>query len=118
MKCIVFVKATKDSETGQMPSAELMAAMGRYNQELIDAGIMKDAAGLRPTKHGKRVRFSGSDRKVMDGPFEPVTEQVAGYWLWEVKDIDEAVEWLKRCPNPMLVDSDVEIRPQYDESDF
>ena len=101
MRCIVFVKATKDSENGVMPSAELLAAMGSYNEELLRAGIMLGGGGLRPTSQGKRVRFSGDKRTVIDGPFAPTGEQVAGYWLWEVKSIDEAVEWLKRCPNPM-----------------
>ncbi|MGJ0391390.1 MAG: YciI family protein [Methylocystis sp.] len=118
MRCMVIVKATKDSENGVMPSRELLAAMGKYNEELIKAGIMKNGGGLRPTSQGKRVRFSGPQRTVIDGPFTPTEEQVAGYWLWEVKSLDEAVEWLKRCPNPMLVDSEIEIRPEYEEADF
>jgi hypothetical protein len=115
---MIIVKATKDSEAGVMPSAELLATMGKYNEELIKAGIMKGGGGLRPTSKAKRVRFSGSTRSVIDGPFTPVTEQVAGYWIWEVKSVDEAVEWLKRCPNPMLVDSEIEIRPEYEAADF
>jgi hypothetical protein len=115
---MIFVKATKDSEAGVMPSAELLAAMGKYNEELIKAGVMKGGGGLRPTSKAKRVRFSGATRQVIDGPFTPVTEQVAGYWIWEVKSIDEAVEWLKRCPNPMLVDSEIEIRPEFEAADF
>jgi hypothetical protein len=118
MQCMIFVKATKDSEAGVMPSAEMLATMGKYNEELIKAGIMKAGGGLRPTSKAKRVRFSGRERSVIDGPFTPVTEQVAGYWIWEVKSIDEAVEWLKRCPNPMLVDSEIEIRPEFEEADF
>ena len=118
MQCMVFVKATKDSEAGVMPRQELLEAMGKYNEELINAGIMKGGGGLRPTSKAKRVRFSGKDRTVIDGPFTPVEEQVAGYWIWDVKSMDEAVEWLKRCPNPMLDISDVEIRPEFEASDF
>ena len=118
MRCMVFVKATKDSENGVVPSTELLTAMGNYNAELVKAGIMLGGGGLRPTSHGKRVRFSGDKRTVIDGPFTPAQEQVSGYWLWEVKSIDEAVEWLKRCPNPMLVDSEVQIRPEFTDADF
>jgi len=118
MKCMVFVKATKDSEKGTLPTAELMAAMGKFNHELIEAGIMKGGGGLKPTSQAKRIRFSGAQRTVVNGPFDPTEEQVAGYWLWEVKSMDEAVEWLKKCPNPMLVDSDIEIRPEYGPEDF
>jgi hypothetical protein len=112
------MKATKDSENGALPSAELLAAMGSYNEELMKAGIMVGGGGLRPTFHGKRVRFSGDKRTVVDGPFAPTQEQVSGYWLWEVKSVDEAVEWLKRCPNPMPVDFEVEIRPEFEAADF
>lgn len=118
MKCMVIVKATKNSENGVMPRAELLAAMDRYNEELIKAGIMQGGGGLRPTSHGKRVRFSGTERTVVNGPFAPPEEQIAGYWIWEVKTLDEAVEWVKRCPNPMLVDSDIEIRPEFEDADF
>ena len=118
MKCLIFVKSTNDSENGVMPSKEMLAAMGEFNDELIKAGIMKDADGLKPTSQAKRIRFSGADRTVVDGPFTPVGEQTAGYWIWDVKSMDEAVEWLKRCPNPMLVDSEIEIRPAYEASDF
>ncbi|HZP06304.1 MAG TPA: YciI family protein [Terracidiphilus sp.] len=118
MKCMVIVKASKDSEKGVMPSAELLAAMGQYNEELIKAGIMKDGGGLKPTSRGKRVRFSGTQRTVLEGPFGPTEEQIAGYWLWEVRSMDEAVEWLKRCPNPMIEDSDIEIRPEFEAADF
>jgi len=115
---MVIVRASKDSEKGVMPSAELLAAMGKYNQELIQAGIMNGGGGLKPTSQGKRVRFSGAQRSVVNGPFAPTEEQISGYWLWEVKSIDEAVEWLKRCPNPMPVDSYIEIRPEYEPADF
>lgn len=118
MRCLVLVKATRDSENGVMPSSELLTAMGQYNEELLKAGIMLGGGGLRPTSQGKRVRFSGENRIVVDGPFAPTGEQAAGYWLWEVKSIDEAVEWLKRCPNPMLVDSEIEIRPEFVAADF
>ncbi len=118
MKCMVFVRASKESEAGAMPSAELLTAMGKYNDELIKAGIMKGGGGLKPTSMGKRVRFSGAQRTVLDGPFSPTEEQVAGYWLWEVSSMDEAVEWLKRCPNPMPADSEIEIRPEFEAADF
>jgi hypothetical protein len=115
---MVIVKATQDSEEGTMPTPELIAAMGQYNNELIKAGIMKGGGGLKPTSQAVRVRFSGAQRTVVDGPFRPTEEQASGYWLWEVKSMDEAVEWLKKCPNPTLVDSDVEIRPEYGPEDF
>lgn len=118
MRVVVFVKATGDSEAEVMPEADMLEAMGRYNQELIEAGIMKGGDGLKPSKHAKRVRFSGKGRAVIDGPFAETHELVAGYWLWEVKDMDEAVEWVKRCPNPMLTDSEIEIRPVFEASDF
>jgi hypothetical protein len=118
MRCMIFVKASKDSENGVMPGPELLASMGKYNEELIKAGIMQGGGGLRPTSQGKRVRFSGADRTVINGPFAPTQEQVAGYWIWQVKSIDEAVEWLKRCPNPMLDDSEIEIRPEFEAADF
>jgi hypothetical protein len=119
MKCMVIVKASKDSEKkGFMPDNEILAAMGKYNQELINAGIMLGCGGLKPTSLGKRVRFSGARRNVIDGPFLESEDQIAGYWFWQVKSLDEAVEWVKRCPNPMLEDSDIEIRPEYEEEDF
>lgn len=118
MKCMIFVKASKDSEKGTMPTPALLAAMGKYNEELIKAGIMQGGGGLKPTSAGKRVRFSGATRTVVNGPFTPTSEQVAGYWLWQVKSMDEAVEWLKRCPNPMLEDSDIEIRQEFEPADF
>ena len=118
MRVMVLVKATADSEAGVMPSAELMEAMGRFNQQLFEAGIMKDGDGLKPSSEGKRIRFDGADRTVTDGPFSATNELIAGYWIWEVKDMDEAVEWVKRAPNPMPGPSDIEIRPFYEYEDF
>ncbi|HJS91964.1 MAG TPA: YciI family protein [Steroidobacteraceae bacterium] len=118
MKVMVLVKATADSEAGVMPTAQLLADMGRFNQTLIEAGVMLAAEGLKPSRYGKRVRFSGKSRTVTDGPFAETKELVAGYWLWEVKSVEEAVEWVKRCPNPMLTDSDIEIRPVFAPEDF
>ena len=118
MRVMVFVKATSDSEQGVMPPAELFEAMGKYNEELIKAGIMQGGDGLKPSKEGKRVAFDGPSRKVIDGPFAETRELVAGYWIWQVKDMDEAVEWVKRCPNPMMGPSEIEIRPVYEMSDF
>ncbi|MBP7340285.1 YciI family protein [Niveispirillum sp.] len=118
MRVMVIVKATADSEQGAMPSMELLTAMGAYNEELIKAGIMTGGDGLKPTVQGKRVAFDGASRSVVSGPFAPTTEQIAGFWLWQVKDMDEAVEWVKRCPNPMPGPSEIEIRPLYEEADF
>ena len=118
MKVMVLVKATKESEAGVMPSAALLTAMGHFNEELVKAGVLLAADGLRPSAQGKRVRFSGEKRIVMDGPFVETKELVAGYWLWQVKSIDEAVEWLKRCPNPMPGESEIEIRPVFEMEDF
>ena len=118
MRVIVFVKATADSEAGVMPTAELMEAMGKYNRELFEAGIMQTGEGLKPTSEGKRIRFDGKDRTVTDGPFSATNELVAGFWIWEVKDMDEAVEWVKRSPNPMLGSSEIEVRPFYEYEDF
>lgn len=118
MRVMVFVKATEDSENGVMPSTELMTAMMQYNEELVKAGIMLAGDGLKPTKEAKRVRFSGTSRTVIDGPFAETKELVAGYWMWQVKDMDEAVEWVRRCPNPMFTDSDIDIRPLYEMEDF
>lgn len=115
MKVMVFVKATQDSEVGAPPDPEMMAAMGKFNEALIAAGILKDKimGGLKPTRFAKRVHFSGKSRTVIDGPFAETKEGVAGFWLWEVESMEEAVEWLKKCPNPMLTDSDIDIRPLY-----
>jgi hypothetical protein len=118
MKVMVFVKATKDSEQGVMPSPALLAEMGRFNEALVKAGILLAAEGLRPSAQGKRVQFSGRNRTVVDGPFTETKELVAGFWLWQVRSIDEAVEWVKRCPNPMPGDSEIEIRPVFDMQDF
>ncbi len=118
MKVIVFVKATPSSEAGEMPSQALLAAMGRYNDELVKAGIMQAGDGLKPSAHGVRVRFSGEDRTTISGPFEPTSELVAGFWIWEVDSMEHAIEWVKRCPNPMPEDSDIEIRPVYSAEDF
>ncbi|PZX23976.1 Dehydrogenase [Cupriavidus phytorum] len=118
MRVMVIVKATSDSEAGKMPGTELLAAMGNFNEELVKAGIMLAGEGLQPSAKGKRVRFSGSQRTVTDGPFEHPEELVAGFWLWQVKSMDEAVEWVKRCPNPMEGESDIEIRPLFELEDF
>jgi hypothetical protein len=118
MRVMVMVKATSDSEAGVMPSTELLEAMGNYNQELIDAGIMKAGEGLHPSSNGKRIRFDGASRTVVDGPFPATNELVAGFWLWEVKDMDEAVEWVKKCPNPMPGPSEIEIRQLFEVADF
>lgn len=118
MRVMVLVKATAHSEAGAMPSEELMLEMGRFNEELVKAGVMKAGEGLRPSSAGVRVHFSGRERMVTDGPFAETKELVAGFWLWEVKSIEEAVEWVKRCPNPMPEDSDIEIRPLYEMADF
>ena len=118
MRVMVLVKATKDSEAGVMPSTELLAAMGRFNEELVKAGIMMAGEGLKPSSQGKRVAFDGPSRTVIDGPFAATGELVAGFWLWQVKDMAEAVEWAKRCPNPMPSPSEIEIRPVYEMADF
>lgn len=120
MKVMVFVKATQDSEDAVPPDPKAMAAMGKFNEALIAAGILKDKilGGLRPTSSGKRVHFSGQKRTVIDGPFTETKEVVAGFWLWEVKSMEEAVEWVKKCPNPMPTDSEIEIRPLYSLEDL
>lgn len=118
MRVMVLVKATADSEAGTMPSAELLEAMGRFNQELIDAGVLLSGDGLKPSSAGKRVAFDGAGRIVRDGPFPATGELVAGFWLWEVEDMAEAVDWARRCPNPMPGPSELEIRPLYEEADF
>ncbi len=118
MRVMVMVKATKDSEAGVMPTAELFEAMGKFNEELTKAGIMLMGDGLKPSSQGKRIAFDGPKRSVIDGPFAETRELVAGFWLWEVKDMAEAVEWAKRCPNPMPGPSELEIRPFYEMRDF
>jgi hypothetical protein len=115
---MVFVKATADSEKGIMPEREMFEAMGKFNEELAAAGLMLAGDGLKPSSQGKRVAFDGSNRTVIDGPFAETRELVAGYWIWEVKDMDEAVAWVKRCPNPMPGPSEIEIRPFYEMADF
>ncbi len=118
MRVMVLVKATAESEAGNMPSSELLEAMGKYNEELANASILLAGEGLHPSAKGKRVAFDGPGRTVIDGPFAETRELVAGFWLWEVKDMDEAVEWVKRCPNPMPGPSEIEIRPVFEASDF
>jgi predicted transcriptional regulator YdeE len=118
MKVMVIVKATRASEAGEMPSTELLAAMGKYNEELVQAGIMLTGEGLKPSSQGARVRFSGTRRIVTDGPFAETKELIAGFWLWKVNSLAEAIEWVKRCPNPMAEDSDIEIRPVVEVEDF
>lgn len=121
MRVMVLVKATDDSEKGFSPTPESLAmleAMGKFNEELVKAGIMQAGEGLKPSSQGKRIAFDGPNRTVIDGPFSATRELVAGFWLWEVKDMDEAVAWAKRCPNPMPGPSDLEIRPFYEMEDF
>ena len=118
MRVMVLVKATNDSEAGVMPSTELLEAMGRYNEELVDAGVMLSGEGLKPSSQGVRVAFDGPERTVVNGPFAATGELVAGFWLWEVRDMDEAIEWVKRCPNPMTGPSEIEIRPVFEMEDF
>jgi hypothetical protein len=118
MKVTVLVKATADSEAGVLPTRELLTAMGEFNESLVKAGILLAGEGLKPSRDGKRVRFSGKTRTVTDGPFAETKELVAGFWIWQVRSIEEAIEWVKRCPNPMLTDSDIEIRPVFGPEDF
>lgn len=118
MRVMVFVKATTDSEAGLMPEPEMFEKMFAFNEALVNAGIMRGGEGLKPTSEAKRVAFDGPRRTVIDGPFIETKELVAGYWLWEVKDMEEAVEWVKRCPNPMPGPSEIEIRPIFECADF
>ncbi|MEZ5936031.1 MAG: YciI family protein [Alphaproteobacteria bacterium] len=118
MRVMVMVKATDDSEAGVMPSMELLEAMGKFNEELQKAGVLLAGEGLKPTSQGKRVAFDGPGRLVIDGPFAETKELVAGFWLWQVADMDEAIAWVKRCPNPMPGPSEIEIRPVYEAADF
>ena len=118
MRVIVFVKATEDSEKGSPPATDMLEAMGKFNEELVNAGILLAADGLKPTSQAKRIAFDGPGRRVIDGPFAETRELVAGFWLWDVKDMDEAVAWVKRCPNPMPGPSEIEIRPLYEMADF
>ena len=118
MRFMVIVKATKESEAGVMPSTQLLAEMGKYNEELVKAGIMLAGEGLQPSSKGARVRFSGNQRTVIDGPFTETKELMAGYWLWQCKSKEEAIEWVKRCPNPMPGESEIEIRQVFEADDF
>ncbi|HEY6823738.1 MAG TPA: YciI family protein [Steroidobacteraceae bacterium] len=119
MRFMVMVKATKDSEAGKMPSQELLAAMGKYNEELVKAGIMLSGEGLQPSRKGARVRFVGDKRIVVDGPFTETKELVAGFWMWQIKSKEEAIEWVKRCPNPMPgSEAEIEIRQVFEAEDF
>jgi hypothetical protein len=116
---MVIIKATKNTEAGVMPSEKLLAEMGKFNEELVKAGVMLAGDGLHPSKRGKRVRFSGGKRSVVDGPFAEAKELVAGYWIWQVKSIEEALEWVRRCPDPMPgEDAEIEIRPVFEAEDF
>jgi hypothetical protein len=115
---MVLVKASKESEAGQMPDKDILTKMGAFNEELVKAGVMLAGEGLHPSSKGKRVRFSGADRSVIDGPFAETKELIAGYWLWQVKSMDEALAWVKRCPNPHNEDGEVEIRPVFEVDDF
>jgi hypothetical protein len=118
MRVMVVVKASKESESGAPPDEKILTAMGHFNEELVKAGVMLAGEGLHPSSKGKRVRFSGSTRSVVDGPFAETKELIAGYWIWKVKSIEEAVEWVKRCPNPHNAESEIEIRPIYEMEDF
>ena len=118
MRFMVMVKATPDSEAGVLPDKQLLTDMGRFNEELVKAGVMLAGEGLRPSSSGARVKFSGNERTVVDGPFGHTSELVAGFWLWQLDSMEEAIEWVKRCPNPMPGDSEIEIRPLYEAEDF
>ncbi len=118
MRVMVLIKADKDTEAGVMPSEQLLAAMGKFNEELVKAGVMLAGEGLHPSSKGKRVRFSGDKRTVIDGPFAETKELIAGFWLWQVKSMEEAIEWVKRCPNPTGVEAEIEIRQVFEAEDF
>lgn len=118
MRCMILIKATKATEAGEMPSEQLLKEMTDYNEQLVKAGIMLDGEGLHPSSKAARVRFSGDRRTVIDGPFAETKELIAGYWLWQVRDLQEAIEWVKRCPNPTGEESEVEIRPLFEAADF
>ena len=118
MRVMVLVKATKDSESGMLPDERILSEMGKFNEELVKAGIMLEGEGLHPSSKGARVKFSGTKRSVIDGPFTETKELVAGFWLWQVRSMEEAIEWVKRCPNPMPGDSEIEIRPVFEADDF
>ncbi|WP_419735991.1 YciI family protein [Pseudomonas sp. COR18] len=118
MRFMVIVKASPESEAGEMPSAQLLTAMGAYNEELVKAGVMLAAEGLHPSSKGARVRFSGQQRTVVEGPFIETRELIAGFWIFQVQSLQEAIDWVKRCPNPMVSDSDIEIRQIFEAEDF
>ena len=118
MRVMVIIKANKDTEAGVMPSEQLLTEMGNFNEELVKAGVMLAGEGLHPSSKGKRVRFSGSKRSVVDGPFAETKELIAGFWLWQVKSMDEALEWVKRCPNPTGAESEIEVRQVFETDDF
>ena len=118
MRVMVIVKANEESEAGVMPSEELLREMGAFNEELVKAGVMLDGDGLKPSSEGARVRFSESQRTVIDGPFAETKELIAGYWIWQVESLADAIEWVKRCPNPMSGESEIEIRPIFEAEDF
>ena len=118
MRFMVIVKASKDSEAGVLPDEKLLAAMGKYNEELVKAGVLLSAEGLHPSSKGARVRFSGEKRTTIDGPFAETKELIAGFWLWQVKSLDEAIEWVRRCPNPHDEPCEIEIRPVFEAEDF
>jgi hypothetical protein len=118
MRVMVLIKADRNTEASVMPSEQLLAEMGRFNEELVKAGVMLAGEGLHPSSKGKRVRFSGAGRTVVDGPFTETKELIAGFWLWQVKSMEEAVEWIKRCPNPTVSESEVELRPVFEAEDF
>ena len=118
MRVMVLIKSNKETEAGVMPSEKLLADMGKYNEELVKAGIMLDGEGLHPSSKGKRVKFSGAKRTVVDGPFAETKELIAGFWMWRVKSMDEAIEWIKRCPNPTGEDAEIELRQVFEAEDF
>src|SRR4249919_2098191 len=118
MRFMILIKANQDSEAGVMPSEQLLTEMGKYNEELVKAGVMLAGEGLHPSSKGKRIRFAGAKKTVIDGPFAETKELIAGFWLWQVKSMDEAIEWVRRCPNPMRGDSEIEIRPLFEIDDF
>jgi hypothetical protein len=118
MRCMVIIKATKDSEAGVLPSQQLLTEMGKFNEELVKAGVMLAGEGLQSSSKGKRVRFSGKNRTVIDGPFAETKELIAGFWLWQVRSMEEAIEWVKRCPNPHDGESEIEIRQVFEAEDF
>jgi hypothetical protein len=118
MRFMILVKASPESEAGEMPSEQLLTEMGKFNEELVKAGVMLAGEGLHPSSKGARVKFSGKNRTVVDGPFSETKELIAGYWLWQVKSKEEAIEWVKRCPNPMMGESEIEIRQVFEAADF